>query len=71
MGLVWDTLYRVGMERNGVATGGTNYVHPIIEFNNAEGRTKEEAIAFLEDVAKVIDGLTGVDTTVDTDMVAS
>lgn len=45
--LLWDVLYRLASATD-VPIGGTNHVHPVIEFNEAEGRTKEEVLALLE-----------------------
>lgn len=55
--LMWDCLYHVAREELGEqhVPGGTNYVHPIIAYNNAEGRTKEQVLAFMAKVAKEIE----------------
>jgi len=66
-GLMWDCLYRGSRAELGEhAPGGTNYVHPVIAYNEAEGRTKQEVLAFLEKIAAEIEAKlpTGVDTTV-------
>jgi len=49
--LMWDTLHRMASAATGAAHGGTNYVHPILQYNETEGRTKEEVLAFLDAVA--------------------
>jgi hypothetical protein len=46
VGLMWDTLYRLARELGATPEGGVNFVHPIIQYNAAEGRTKEEVLAF-------------------------
>jgi len=55
-GLMWDCLREVALEELGEhAPGGTNYVHPLVAYNNAEGRTQDEVLAFMEKVAKRIE----------------
>lgn len=46
--LMWDVLYRLAHDANGHPHGGTNYVHPVMQYNEAEGRTKAEVLALLE-----------------------
>lgn len=55
VGMMWDTLYRLARAEHGIPPGGTNYVHPIIGYNEAEGRTVEEVLAFLEACAVEIE----------------
>ena len=55
IGMMWDTLMRLGRELHGAADGGTNYVHPVIQYNETEGRTKEEVLAFMEQAAAAIE----------------
>jgi hypothetical protein len=54
--LLWDVLYRHainGTEESGQTPhGGTNHVHPVIQFNEHPGRTKEEVMALLEIAAQ-------------------
>lgn len=45
--LLWDVLYRLASATD-VPYGGTNHVHPVLEFNESEGRTKEEVLELLE-----------------------
>jgi hypothetical protein len=51
VGLMWDTLMRLAREAGDVADGGTNYVHPVIQYNETEGRTVDEVLALLERAA--------------------
>lgn len=55
VGLMWDTLYRLAREIGATPEGGTNYVHPVIAYNEAEGRTKEDVLAFMEQAAAAIE----------------
>lgn len=55
IGLMWDVLYRMAKELNAAAEGGTNYVHPVIQYNETEGRTKDEVLAFMESAAAAIE----------------
>lgn len=63
--LLWDVLYRhasAGTEdASQTPHGGTNHVHPVIQFNEQEGRTKEQVLALLEvaaqDCEQIGDGL--------------
>lgn len=52
--LLWDVLYRHASAGTGDPTpiGGTNHVHPVIQFNEHPGRTKEEVLALLEIAAQ-------------------
>ena len=45
--LIWDTLYRGAIALNDCAHGGNNHVHPVIQFNETEGRTAREVLMFL------------------------
>jgi hypothetical protein len=54
VGLMWDTLYALAREM-GAPEGGNNYVHPVIAYNEAEGRTQEEVLAFMEIAANTIE----------------
>lgn len=54
-GLMWDTLYRLAQAEHDIPAGGSNYVHPVIGYNEAEGRTVEEVLAFLEACAVEIE----------------
>lgn len=53
-GLMWDTLYRLA--KGETPHGGTNYVHPVIQFNEEAGRTKDQVMLFLLDAATACDG---------------
>ena len=55
VGLMWSTLYAMAKDLHNAAEGGTNYVHPVIQFNETEGRTKEEVLAFMEAAAAAIE----------------
>jgi hypothetical protein len=55
LGLMWATLMVMAQELGNVPSGGTNYVHPVIQFNLTEGRTKEEVLAFLEQAAAAVE----------------
>lgn len=55
VGLMWDTLYRLAREIGATPEGGTNYVRPVIAYNEADGRTKEEVLAFMEQAAATIE----------------
>lgn len=55
IGLMWDTLYRMAREIGGAPEGGRNYVHPVIQYNETEGRTQEEVLAFMEQAAAAIE----------------
>lgn len=46
--LVFDVLFRLAYDVNGHPLGGTNYVHPLLQFNEAAGRTKDEVLALIE-----------------------
>jgi hypothetical protein len=48
LALLWDTLQKMAAQETGAAHGGTNYVHPLIQYNEAPGRTREQVVAFLE-----------------------
>lgn len=48
---VWETLRDMAAAATDVAHGGTNHVHPILQYNEMEGRTQQEVLAFLELVA--------------------
>ena len=50
--LVFDVLYRLAAGANDQAPGGTNYVHPVLAFNDATERTKDEVLALLADAAE-------------------
>lgn len=45
--LVWDVLFRLASATE-VPHGGNNHVHPVIQFNEHEGRTKAEVLALLD-----------------------
>lgn len=64
MALMWDTLYRRLLKEPGMVTGGINYVHPVIQYNNAADRTQEEIVALLNEVAADLDAMSSVDTKV-------
>lgn len=55
LGLMWATLMQLASELGNIPSGGTNYVHPVIQYNMAEGRTKEEVLAFMEQAAATIE----------------
>lgn len=42
-------------ELGGAPKRGTNYVHPVIQYNETEGRSKEEVLAFMEQAAASIE----------------
>lgn len=48
----WDALFAA---TSGYGRGGTGYVHPVVGFNMAEGRTAEEVQALLHQVADDLD----------------
>lgn len=52
LALLWDVLYRHASNENGGAIGGTNHVHPVLQFNEQEGRTKEQVLALLDVAAQ-------------------
>lgn len=45
--LVWDVLYKLASATD-TPHGGNNYVHPVIQFNEQDGRTKAEVLALLD-----------------------
>lgn len=45
--LVWDVLHRLASATE-TPHGGNNHVHPVIQFNEHEGRTKAEVLALLD-----------------------
>lgn len=45
--LLWDVLFRL-CSATDVPYGGTNRVHPVLQFNEMDGRTKAEVLAVLE-----------------------
>lgn len=49
--LVWDVLYRLASASE-VAHGGTNHLHPVMQFNEQEGRTVEDVLALIEVAAQ-------------------
>ncbi len=52
---LWDTLHAAAKAKMpGLALGGENYVHPLLAFNDAKGRTVEEVTALLEEAAVAI-----------------
>jgi hypothetical protein len=51
---VWDTLRDMAAAATDVAHGGTNHVHPIFQYNEMEGRTKEDVLTFMELVATAL-----------------
>lgn len=55
IGLMWDTLMRMARELHGAADGGTNYVHPVIQYNETEGTTQADVLAFMEKAASAIE----------------
>lgn len=55
IGLMWETLMRLAREMGSVVDGGTNYVHPVIQYNETEGRTQAEVLAFMEQAAAAIE----------------
>lgn len=52
-GLMWQTLSMLA--EGHVVPGGTNHVHSLIAFNDVEGRTKDEVLAFLEEAAQQLE----------------
>lgn len=52
-GLMWHVLYTVA--KGDSPPGGTNYVHPVIGFNEAEGRTKAEVVDLLRRAAAEVE----------------
>src|SRR5882672_2086666 len=54
--LLWDTLHDMSQAATGVAHGGLNHVHPVMQYNETEGRTVEDVLAFLELVAIELGG---------------
>lgn len=53
---VWGTLATRAADMNGVPHGGDNHVHPVIQFNETEGRTAAEVLAFLGACADELQG---------------
>lgn len=45
--LVWDVLYLLASVGD-TPYGGNNHVHPVLQFNEAEGRTKDDVLGLLE-----------------------
>lgn len=55
-GLMWHTLHQLAKAEPGApVTGGTNYVHPVLGYNDHEGRTVEEVLSFLETCALTLE----------------
>lgn len=52
-GLMWHVLYTTA--KGDSPPGGTNYVHPVIGFNEAEGRTKAEVVDLLRRAAAEVE----------------
>lgn len=52
--IMWATI-NDAITAGGYAPGGTNYVHPVMGFNCAEGRTAEQVQALLNQVADQLD----------------
>lgn len=71
--LVWDVLYQLASASD-VAHGGTNHVHPVIQFNEQEGRSKAEVLALLDlaaqDCDRIGDGPFVPPVTADPDVLA-
>lgn len=57
----WDMVFTRAREATGAVHGGTNYVHPLIQFNESEGRTAEEVAELLEACADELDAGVKVD----------
>lgn len=58
--LLWDVLSRQAGAANGAVQGGTNHLHPIIQFNETPGRTQAEVLALLEAAAAECEQIGGV-----------
>jgi hypothetical protein len=56
MALVWDVLHRLA-SATGTPHGGNNHVHPVVQFNEHEGRTKAEVLALIDLAAIECDGI--------------
>lgn len=57
LSLLFDTLNRLALAVDDLgALGGTNHLHPLMAFNEAEGRTKAEVLALLEAAAVELEG---------------
>lgn len=54
MPLVWDVLYKLASASD-TPHGGNNHVHPVVQFNEAPGRTKAEVLALLDVAAQDCD----------------
>lgn len=54
LALVWDVLYRLASASD-TPHGGNNHVHPVIQYNEQEGRTKAEVLALLDVAAQDCD----------------
>ena len=53
---IWGALVAAIAAKGDVEVpGGKNYLHPLKGYNNQEGRTKEEVVALLREVAAVLD----------------
>lgn len=53
--LIFDVLYNLAIAHNGHPPGGSNYVHPLLAFNEAPGRTREQVLAMLDMAANDIE----------------
>lgn len=51
---VWLTI-NAAITASGYTPGGTNFLHPVLGFNTAEGRTAEQVQALLNQVADRLD----------------
>lgn len=57
-GAMWQVLQQMALTEGSTTArmGGTNYVHPVIAFNEREDMTKGDVLAFLERCAVELDG---------------
>lgn len=63
MELMWGTIAGLATAKlKEMALGGENHVHPLLAFNELKGQTVQNVIGLLQETAREIDKVTGVDT---------
>ena len=55
VGMMWIRLAELAKARSAARPGGTNHMHPLVQFNADEGRTAEDVIALLTDAAAALE----------------
>lgn len=55
IGMMWNTLMELASQLDTTPSGGKNYVHPVIMYNENMDRTKAEVMAFMEQAASAIE----------------